>query len=204
MIHNIDECCWMKDAWPVSALGLGGRTNRGEHVDQNFDNYTIDYTFADGTKMICEGRYLPGCTNDFASYAHGTKGMAVISTSGHAPAKSRIYSSQNEDVSKLVWKGPAKERNPYDLEWEHLIDAIRNDKPYNEVERGVQASVVTSMGRMSAHTGQKITFDEMLNCEHEFARNIDKFTMDGPAPVLADSDGKYPIPLPGIKSTREY
>ena len=43
------------------------------------------------------------------------------------------------------------------------------DKPYNEAKRGVEASLVTSMGRMAAHTGQEITFDEMLNCEHEMA-----------------------------------
>ena len=24
-IHIIDHCCWMKNAWPVSAIGLGGR-----------------------------------------------------------------------------------------------------------------------------------------------------------------------------------
>src|SRR5262249_33687735 len=25
LIHNIDECCWMKDAWPVEARASGGR-----------------------------------------------------------------------------------------------------------------------------------------------------------------------------------
>ncbi|MCX8108906.1 MAG: gfo/Idh/MocA family oxidoreductase, partial [Verrucomicrobiae bacterium] len=25
MIHQIDECCWIKDSWPVAAHGLGGR-----------------------------------------------------------------------------------------------------------------------------------------------------------------------------------
>ena len=25
LIHNIDECCWMKNAWPVEAKGYGGR-----------------------------------------------------------------------------------------------------------------------------------------------------------------------------------
>ena len=34
----------------------------------------------------------------------------------------------------------------------------------------------------------------MLNCTHEFAPDVDKLTMDGPAPVLADPDGKYPVP----------
>src|SRR5262249_11164682 len=28
LIHNIDECCWMKDAWPVKALATGGRHYR--------------------------------------------------------------------------------------------------------------------------------------------------------------------------------
>ena len=35
-IHNIDECCWMKDAWPVEARAIGGRhyksDRRGEFV----------------------------------------------------------------------------------------------------------------------------------------------------------------------------
>ena len=57
------------------------------------------------------------------------------------------------------------------------MDAIRNDRPYNEVERGVQASVVTSMGRMAAHTGVEVTYDEMLNCEHNFAPGVEKLTM---------------------------
>ena len=44
----------------------------------------------------------------------------------------------------------------------------------------------------------------MLNCDHEFAPGADKFTMDSPAPIQADADGKYPIPMPGIQKNREY
>ena len=25
MVHNVDVCCWAKDAWPVAAQGQGGR-----------------------------------------------------------------------------------------------------------------------------------------------------------------------------------
>ncbi len=60
------------------------------------------------------------------------------------------------------------------------------------------------MGRMAAHTGQIITFDDMLNCQHEFAPTVDKLVIDGPAPIQADKDGKYPIPQPGITVTKEY
>jgi hypothetical protein len=44
----------------------------------------------------------------------------------------------------------------------------------------------------------------MLNCEHEMAPGVDKLTMDSPAPVLADKDGRYPVPQPGIVTNREY
>jgi hypothetical protein len=106
----------------------------------------------------------------------------------------------------LVWAYPQPERSPYDWEWDDLIAAIRDDKPYNEVKRGAEASLVASMGRFSAHTGQTVTFDQMMNHDHEFAPDVDKLTMDGPAPLIADAEGKYPLPEPGIKTktTREY
>jgi len=205
LIHNIDETCWMKDAWPVQAEAWGGRHYRGDNVDQNFDSYSVEYTFADGAKFFLEGRNIAGCNDRFASYAHGTKGSAIISASNHTPAKSRIFSGQNmEDSNAITWSGPRREPNPYQLEWNDLIDAIRNDKPYNEVKRGVEASVVTSMGRMAAHTGQVITFDDMLNCTHEFAPGLESLTLDGPSPLPADANGRYPIPMPGILKNREY
>jgi hypothetical protein len=44
----------------------------------------------------------------------------------------------------------------------------------------------------------------MLNCPHEFAPNVDKLTMDSPAPLRAAAEGKYPLPQPGILKDREY
>lgn len=204
LIHNIDEGCWAKGAWPVQAIASGGRHYRGNKIDQNFDSYSIEYTFADGTKLFVGGRTIPGCNNDFATYVHGTKGAAIFSTAGHIPAKSRVFKGQNFNQDELVWSYKPKEPNPYQQEWDDLIAAIREDKQYNEVERGVQASLVTSMGRMAAHTGQKITYDQMLNCEHEFAPGVNKLTLDGPAPLLADENGKYPVPLPGLVTDMEY
>jgi predicted dehydrogenase len=106
LIHNIDECCWMKDAWPVEAQASGGRHYRGDAIDQNFDTYSVEYTFADGSKLQLEGRTIPGCKQQFASYAHGTKGCAVISTSGHFPAKCRIHKGQRIAKEDEVWRFP--------------------------------------------------------------------------------------------------
>jgi predicted dehydrogenase len=209
LIHNVDEACWMKDAWPVEAKASGGRHYRGDYVDQNFDNYSVEYTFEDGTKFFLEGRTMDGCTTEFATYVHGTKGSAVVSQTGHWPSRAKLLRTQNVKSRKkedIIWQTPAEKSpdNPYQVEWHDFVDAIRNDKPYNEADRGIKASLVTSMGRLAAHTGQIITYQQMLNHDHEFAPNIAKMTKDGPAPVMPDKDGKYPIPKPGILKNREY
>jgi len=205
LIHNIDECCWMKEAWPVSARGSGARCYRGDCIDQNFDTYSVEYTFADGAKLFLEGRNIDGCDQQFASYAHGSKGSAVISSNSHSPARCRIYKGQKFTRSDLAWAFPQPEPNPYRVEWDDLMHAIRKDKLYNEVKRGAEASLVTSMGRMAAHTGQVVTYEQMLNCKCEFAPDVDKLTMTSPAPLQLNRVTKrYPIPQPGIVTDREY
>ncbi len=210
LIHHIDHCCWMKNAWPVKAQGLGGRhyknSPEGEpYVDQNFDSYSVEYIFEDGARFIMDGRCMTGCNDIYSSYAHGTKGSAVIARHGDYGPPSSIHKGQNQSRSSMTWQSQNKpgEDNPYRNEWNALVNAIVNDLPFNEVKRGVEASVVTSMGRMAAHTGQEITFDDMLNSDHEYAPGVESFTENGPAPLVADANGKYPVPMPGIVK-REY
>lgn len=210
-IHIIDHQCWMKNDWPVKALALGARHYRqgpdgAPSIDQNMDNYSVEYTYADGTKFFLEGRCINGCTEAYLSQAHGTKGIAVVSEHGDCGMPSSTYRGQSVDKSKMIWqsKVAADEGNPYRNEWNDLVDAVRNNKPYNETERGVKASLVTSMGRMSAHTGQEITYEQILGGDHEMAPGLDKLTMDSPAPLQPGPDGKYPVPQPGIVRDREY
>jgi len=210
-IHHIDHLCMMKDAWPVKAQAIGGRHYRTSPdgnplVDQNFDSYSVEYTFADGAKMYMDGRCVTGCADIYSSYAHGSKGMAIVAKNGDCGLPSSTHKGQNPLRSNVIWTSdvPPDERDPYTNEWNDLMAAIRNDKPYNEVKRGVEASLVTSMGRLAAHTGQEITFEQMLNSEHEYAPGADKFTMDSPPPVVADADGKYPVPAPGKVKDRDY
>ena len=209
-IHIIDHCCWMKDAWPVSAQALGGRHYRQDNdgttfIDQNFDIYSVEYTFADGTKFLMDGRCMVGCESIYNSFAHGSKGVAVVSKSGDCGGPSTTFKGLAADRANKIWGSRLKpeESNPYQNEWTDLVAAIRGDKPYNEARRGAEASLVTSMGRMAAHTGQVITFEQILNSDHEFAPDLDKLTMDSPAPVQADEKGFYPLPMPGLKK-REY
>jgi len=210
-IHIIDHQCWMKNDWPIKAQAVGGRHYRQSpdgvtYVDQNFDTYSVEYTYPDGSKFFMDGRCIEGCHQIYSSAAHGSKGMAIVSKSGDCGQPSSTYRGQNPVDANMIWESniPRQEQNPYQNEWNDLMDAIRNDKPYNEVERGVKTSLVTSMGRMAAHTGQEITYEGILNCDHEMAPGLDKLTEDSPAPLQPDSNGRYPVPQPGIVKDREY
>jgi predicted dehydrogenase len=207
-IHIIDHLSWMKNAWPVKAQGVGGRHYKVSEdgkpfVDQNFDSYGVEYTFADGTKMLFDGRNIEGAAPFYNSFIHGSKGSAVASRSGDCGPPSSTHKDQTGSRESQIWMSTRQDQ-PYQNEWDDLMDAIVNNKPYNEVKRGVEASLVTSMGRMAAHTGQEVTFEQMLNSEHAFAPEVDKITKrDDPAPLKPDEKGMYPQPAPGKKKT-EY
>ncbi len=200
-IHHIDHLSWMKNSWPVSAHAVGGRhfkrnNERVEFVDQNFDSYSVEYTYADGSKLFFDGRCMHGARGVFQSFVHGTKGAAIAARSGDCGGPAAIFSDQNMSEDKQVWVSDDRS-NPYQNEWDTLIDAIRTGKKRNETESGVYASAAASMGRMAAHTGQEITMEQFLNHDHEFAPNVAQLTVHSAAPLMPGPDGFYARPRPG-------
>lgn len=196
-VHHIDEVCWMKNAWPVKAEAIGGRHFQGKVNDQNFDSYGVEWTFADGAKFFYSGRTMKDCEQKFGVFGQGSKGAFTISERGHSPAKSTIYKSQLMDKDNILWTAPQPEKSPYRIEWEDLVAAILGNTPYNEAKRGAEASLVTAMGRFAAHTGKTVTFQEMLDCPDDLTAGVATLTDTSPAILLADGEGKYPVPMPG-------
>jgi predicted dehydrogenase len=192
--HNVDVACWAKGAWPVKAQAFGGRCYR--RAGNLFDHYTVEYTFADGAKLFAFSRHMHGCWNTYADYAHGATGSAVIMTNLSQP-KPRIYKGQDMTKDNLVWAFGKNDPNPYRAEWKALLDAIRQDKPHNEARRAGEANLAALMGRAAAHTGQYITWDQMMKSDFQFVENIDAMTLDTPAPIHPGPDGIYPCPQPG-------
>jgi predicted dehydrogenase len=193
--HNIDVACWAKGAWPVSAQGFGGRCYK--EAGNQFDHYTVEYTFADGTKLFAFSRHMNGCWNTYSDYAHGSKGSTVIMETLGQP-KPKIYKGHDMVPANLVWEFGQPDPNPYHAEWQVLLDSIRQDEPHNEARRAGEADVAALMGRMATHTGQYITWDQALNSDFQFVKNIDNMTFETPAPIHEGLDGIYPAPQPGI------
>jgi predicted dehydrogenase len=193
--HNVDVACWAKGSWPVAAQGMGGRCYK--EAGNQFDHYTVEYTFADGAKLFAFSRHMKNCWGTYSDYAHGSNGSAVLMSSLGQP-KPRIYKNQDMVAENLVWEYGQNEPNPYVVEWQLLLDAIRQDTPHNEARRAGEAEIAALMGRAACHTGAYITWDQMMKSEFQFVDDVDNLTFDTPAPVHSGPDGIYPAPQPGI------
>ncbi len=190
IIHQIDECCWVMDGWPVSATGTGRRPDRPNNISQNLGRYSIEYTFAGGGKAVVEG------FGPFATFIHGSKRAAQFSGRGHR-ATVHTYKGTDVDGGQIDWRAGREPTNPWQAQWNNFLPAIREDRPFNEAERAVQANLTTIMGRAAAHMGRTVTWEEVTDSNFAFSPIVDELEFGGPAPVEPDEDGNWPVPLTG-------
>jgi predicted dehydrogenase len=196
LIHQIDECCWIKDAWPVSAAGMGGREPHSTDHGQNLDIYSMEYTFADGTKAFCGFRRANKAHSEFATFIHGTKCAAQFSGRTHR-ATVHMFKDQRIEKDNISWTPTKDEYSPWQYEWNELIYSIRNDRPHNEIRRAVYSDMTSLMGRAAAHTNTIVTWEQMMASNFQFCDYLDDLDYVSAAPVKADRNGQFPFPIPG-------
>jgi len=174
---------------------MGGRQAR-QKPDQLFDHYMAEYTFADGSRLVAQGRHMDKCYDFFGDIIHGTKGSAVL---GEGQPKPRIFRSHNQSSESLIWSYKGAPCDHYQVEHDLLFDAIRNDKPYNEAERSAKSCFTAIMGRMACESGRLLTWDEAIASNVELAPGLEKLTWDGPPPKSAapNATQNYPVAMPG-------
>jgi predicted dehydrogenase len=190
-VHNIDVCNWIKQAYPAQAQGLGGRQVRtGKEYGNIFDHHDVEFTYADGTKMFSQCRQIPGCWNYVAEIALGTRGVAELYASG-----ARLLAN-----GKVAWRSASERRGygseAYQIEHDVLFEAIRNDKPHNEVEYAARSTMTAIMGRMATYSGRIVKWDEALRSTAMLTTDAE--TWDAAPPVSPDQDGRYAAAVPGV------
>lgn len=195
-IHQIDELCWIKDAWPVTAHGIGGRAANNTDCSQNLDSFSAEWTFADGARACDVVRYIPKCHNEFATYIQGTKRSAQFSGNIHAGTV-EIYKDHRISRDNIEWQAPKEEITAWQAQWNDFLDAIRNDQPINQAKRAALTNLADIMGRAAIHMGRVITWEEAMASNFQFCPNIDSLTHESAPPITADAQGRYPVPIPG-------
>ena len=189
-IHNLDIGNWMKNAYPVSANGMGGRQVRTDkRYGEIYDHHAVEFTYADGSKMFSQCRHIQGCWSAVEEHAHGTKGTIHL---GGGNARGCYIEMPNGD--KITSK--AAYENPYQVEHDDLFKAIRTNAPdYNEAEYGAMSTMTSILGRLCTYSGKVLTMEQALNSEISIMPK--SFAFDAEAPVKPNENGEYPIAVPG-------
>jgi predicted dehydrogenase len=187
-LHNIDVINWIKDSYPVRAMGIAGaEVRRGKDSGCLFDHFAIEYEYADGSRLFAQNRQIPGCHNYVAETAHGTLGSVEMINDRN------IFNITGQNPWRYTVEKPTID--PYQREHDDLFNAIVKDLPYSEAERGARSTMTAIMGRMAGYSGQKIEWEDAL--KSEIRLGVDIKSLQDPAPVQPDENGIYPLPVPG-------
>ncbi len=191
-IHNLDVINWVKNGHPVRCWGMGGRQCR-QAIDNGeiFDHHAVEYEYADGSRLASQCRQIAGCWDAVSEAVVGTMGSCDVS--GH-----QIYAGSQATPSseKAKWHFNSPEKDPYQQEHDDLFAAIRNDTPYNELERGAHSTLNAVMGRMATYSGKEISWDDALNSQIDTMPKV--LSWDANPPTLPDAEGHYKIAIPGV------
>jgi predicted dehydrogenase len=148
-VHNIDVCNWVMGSHPTKAVSMGGRQSRTDtaygHV---FDHFATEYEYANGAKMTSFCRQADGCASNVSEQIIGAKGKSNANTS--------IRGEKN-------WRFEGDRPNPYVLEHKRLYASIKAADGFNEGVQVAESTLTAIMGRMSAYSGEEVTWEKALN-----------------------------------------
>ena len=124
------------------------------------------------TNAVC--REMPGCLERVAEKIVGTKGIAYVDKG--------VIEGENPYRCKMS-------NHPYVQEQVDLIAGIRAGKVLNEGRTVAESTLTAIMGRMSAYTGQQVTWD--------FVANQSKLDLSPPKYEFCDLPVP-PVAVPGV------
>jgi predicted dehydrogenase len=187
-IHNIDVSNWLREMLPVEANGMGGRQSRtGKDYGQIFDHHFVEFTYPDGSRMYSQCRQNDGCFVEVGEQAHGTLGTADI-------GRGRMEGKSGR------WRTRIRAVDAHHQELHDLFAALRRGEIYNECQYGADSTMSAILGRMATYSGKVIQWDEAFRSTLDLSPA--EYDFAAAPPVLPDSNGNYPVPMPGQTELR--
>jgi predicted dehydrogenase len=155
---------------PVEVIASGGAAwrPREEEYGNIFDHVYADFVYANGVHMASHCRQYNNAPQNVSERIVGTKG--VIDTASLRNAQNAV--------------------DPYVQEHSDMMASILGTGPYiNEAMTVAESTMTCLMGREAAYSGQKVTWDMMMNSQLDILPKSFDYKDKVPVP---------PLPVPGV------
>ncbi len=175
-VHNLDVINWAMGTHPIKALGVGGRQARTDpNYGHIFDHFAIEYEYPDDRFLLSMCRQMDGCPSRVEELINGCDGKLLV-----RPGRATMYGEN-------PWRFSGRNVNPYVQEHRDLHEAIEHGPRVNEGRQVAESTLTAIMGRMSAYTGQEVTWEQALESKLDLTPPVYEF---GPLP-------ETPVAIPG-------
>ncbi len=182
--HSLDKMAWvMGDKPPIKCLGHGGRQVRqGVDYGNIYDHFDIVYDYENGVRGFHASRQMNRTAANNTDTMIGSEGLCEINGS----LKQFIIKDLKGNVK---WRYSGNPEDMYQVEHNEFFASLRSGAPINDGPRMASSTLLAIMGRMSAYTGQEITWEMALNSKESLVP--EKLDWDMALPVA-------PVAMPGI------
>ena len=190
-VHNIDVANSVKNKYPVSAYGAGGRFLRtGKDYGEIYDSHSIEFVYDDGSVISSQCRHYTGGANRVDESFQGTKGKVFLDASNIG----KIWDHKGKVLVNYEGKGDA---NPYQTERDELFAAITaNQFKFSDAENAAKSTMTAILGRYASYSGNVVKWDEALNSE--ISLMPERLAWDALPKVLPNFFCIYPYAIPGV------
>jgi len=161
-IHSLDKVAWAMGEYPLKCLSTGGRAVRTEpEYGSVYDHFSTVYEFRNGVKAFSYCRQWAGqVQTEVSDWIFGTRGRC------------NIQAAEIDGGPGWSWRWRGKDDEPDDMyqnEHDELFAAIRKGEPINNGEYMCNSTLMALMGRMSAYTGQALTWEQAWNSQEDLS-----------------------------------
>jgi predicted dehydrogenase len=175
-VHQYDQIAWaMQDEYPVRCYSTGGRQARtGEEYGNIYDHFASTFEYADGPRAFTTTRHQPNCSNESGVVVMGTKGTANLGRRNPRITGENPWQVSRED-----------EQDSHQLEHDAFFAALRDGRIINNGEYMAHSTLMAIMARMSAYTGQTLTWEQISGSRQSLAPSAYTWDAAPPAAVVA-------------------
>ncbi len=171
-LHNIDVCNWFMGAHPTEVVASGGAAwrPREEEYGNIYDHLSADFVYPNGVHMASYCRQYPGreMAQNVSERIVCTKGV----------------------INSASLRGGGAAVDPYVQEHTDMMASILGKGPYiNEAMAVAESTMTCLMGREAAYSGQRVTWDMMMNSQLDLLPKSFDYKDKVPVP---------PLPVPGV------